>query len=98
MMWSFPDFTHIDRENVKKLTLSFRFLGRHTGAGRFFRQQDGLFVLEISDRWGAYICPMRYQLDQIDTVEKADAICTAAAERECGRDVDSSGKQPKRLQ
>jgi len=97
-MWKFPDFDSIDRENVKKLTLAFRFLGRHTGAGRFFRQADGLFVLEISDRWGTYVCPLRYRLDQIDTVEKASAVCTAAAERECSRELESSVKQPRRWQ
>ncbi len=84
-MWALQTFTGADG-NVEKLKLPFRFLGRHTGAGRFFRQKDGLFVLEISDRWGSYVCPLRYRLDEIDTYAKASAVCAASAERECAKE------------
>ncbi|MCC5640939.1 hypothetical protein LC593_34955 [Nostoc sp. CHAB 5844] len=85
MMWALQQSTDVDG-TINKLTLSFRFLGRHTGAGRFFRQADGLFLLQISDRWGTYDCPSRYRLDEIDTYEKASAICTVDAEVECSKD------------
>lgn len=86
-MWSLQQFTDLNG-TVTSLTLPFRFLNRHTGAGRFYRQSDGLFVLEISDRWGTYVCPLRYHLDEIDTREKAEAVCTVAAERECEKEID----------
>ncbi|TAW50587.1 hypothetical protein [Rhizobium leguminosarum] len=86
-MWTIEHRTDADG-NINRLHLQFRFLNRHTGAGRFLRQSDGFFVLEICDRWGVYVCPLRYRLDEIDTWEKASAICTAAAERECGKDVE----------
>lgn len=87
MMRTLEHWTDADG-NISRLRLQFRFLNRHTGAGRFFRQSDGLFVLEICDRWGAYVCPLRYRLDEIDTWDKASAICTAAAEHECEKDVE----------
>lgn len=89
MMWALQQTTDL-AGNVSAMKLPFRFLGRHTGAGRFFRQSDGLFVLEISDRWGTYVCPLRYRLDEIDSYERASAICAAAAERECEKDVEES--------
>lgn len=77
---------------IASLTVSFRFLGRHTGAGRFFRTDDGLFVLEISDRWGTYVCPRRYCIEEIETLENARAVCTAAAERECEKEGDGTSR------
>lgn len=85
-MWSLQKITDSDG-TISRLMLPFRFLNRHTGAGRFFRQADGLFVLEISDRWGTYVCPLQYRLEEIDTVEKAEAVCTAAAECECEKEI-----------
>jgi hypothetical protein len=90
-MWSLQQTTDL-AGTVTSLMLPFRFLGRHTSAGRFYRQSDGLFCLEISDRWGTYVCPRRYRLDEIDTREKAEAVCTAAAERECEKEIDVPGR------
>jgi hypothetical protein len=76
------EFINLDPKGIKSLRLQFKFGDHRTGAGRFFRRKDGLFILEISDRWGTYVCPIKRRLDEIDTEEKMIAICVAAAERE----------------
>jgi len=93
-MSTLQDLIDPARQSIKSLTLQFKFGDHRTGAGRFYRQKNGLYLLEISDRWGTYVCPIRRRLDEIDTPEKAGAICVAAAERERGYGEDHD--QPKR--